>query len=382
MQNPRIEQAVMLMQHFAERTGLTEQHPPRRYLWTDAFAVCNYLGLAHLTGEHKYIDYALRLVDQVHHILGRHRVDDPRTGWISGLDAQAGEQHPTRGGLRIGKALAERDPEDAYDERLEWDRDGQYFHYLAKWMHALDQVARVVRQSHYNAWARELAQIACHAFTYAPAPGVQPHRMVWKMSIDLTRAQVSAMGQYDPLDGYITNLQLRATAASLRQPADGPDLDEETREYAAMIQEGDWATADPLGLGGLLSDAYRLQQLKQRGVQFDASLIEDLLSAALSGLNNYARSGELLQPAAYRLAFRELGLSIGLHAVERMQRLTHHEQLNGFKQYLPLHESVEAYWQDPAHQQSPTWTEHLDINEVMLATSLAPEGFLELWLPD
>lgn len=376
---PSIDETITLMNSFAERTGLIAQRPPRRYLWTDAFAVCNYLGLARLTGEHIYLERALQLVDQVHHILGKHRQDDARSGWISGLDAQAGEQHPTRGGLRIGKALPERDLTDPYDERLEWERDGQYFHYLTKWMHALDQVARATQQLHYNVWARELARTACRAFTYTPAGNRGPRRMVWKMSIDLTRAQISSMGQHDPLDGYLTNLQLRATAAALPPPMIGPDLEDETREFTLMIEDADWSTADPLGIGGLLSDAYHLQQLRLHGVAFDESLIDELLRAALNGLHYYARSGELHFPAQHRLAFRELGLAVGLRAVQRMQSSTQHEQLHGFKHYLQLSESIETFWRDPAHQQSSTWTEHQDINEVMLATSLAPDGYLELY---
>ena len=47
---------------FAERTGLTAARPPQRYLWTDAFAVCNFLGLAHATGEPRYTELALQLV--------------------------------------------------------------------------------------------------------------------------------------------------------------------------------------------------------------------------------------------------------------------------------------------------------------------------------
>ena len=92
MPDPRIEAAITLMHHFAERTGLTSQQPPRRYLWTDAFAVCNYLGLARRTGEHIYIERARQLVEQVHHTLGRHRDDDPRAGWISGLSEQEGDK--------------------------------------------------------------------------------------------------------------------------------------------------------------------------------------------------------------------------------------------------------------------------------------------------
>ena len=34
-----------LMDEFAEGTGLSGDKPARRYLWTDAFAVCNFLGL-------------------------------------------------------------------------------------------------------------------------------------------------------------------------------------------------------------------------------------------------------------------------------------------------------------------------------------------------
>ena len=382
MPDPRIEEAIILMQHFAERTGLKSQQPPRRYLWTDAFAVCNDLGLARLIGEHTYLKRALQLVDQVHHTLGRHREDDPRSGWISGLDEQAGEHHPTRGGLRIGKALAERGADEAIDERLEWDRDGQYFHYLTKWMHALDQIARATQQPHYNTWARELAQTAFDAFTYVPARAAQPRRMVWKMSIDLSRAQVAAMGQHDPLDGYITNLQLRATAAALPQSDSGLDLDDETRAYAAMIKDGDWTTTDPLGLGGLLSDAYRLHQLMQQGVPADEALLDNLLSTALSGLRYYARSGELHQPTQYRLAFRELGLAIGLHAVERMQNALQRDLLNALREYFSLRDEIETFWCAPEHQHSTTWSEHQDINEVMLATALAPEGMLELMLPD
>jgi hypothetical protein len=393
MSHPRIEEAITLMNHFAERTGLTSQQPPRRYLWTDAFAVCNYLGLARITGEHAYKERALQLVDQVHHTLGRHRGDDPRSGWISGLGEQEGDKHPTQGGLRIGKTLPERGPNEAIDERLEWDRDGQYFHYLTKWMHALDQVARSTQQSHYNAWSRELAQSAFNAFTYAPAAEGLPRRMVWKMSIDLTRPQVASMGQHDPLEGYITNLQLQATAAFLSQPTSGPNLVDETKQFEAMIKDGEWATADPLGLGGLMIDAYRLQQLKQ-GEAHANELIIKLLGATLTGLRYYARSGELQQPAQYRLAFRELGLAIGLHAVERMQRALNKEAqtaaaspslselLQALMHYQSLREEIETFWRRPEHQKSTTWTEHQDINEVMLTTSLVPNGFLELLLPE
>jgi hypothetical protein len=392
MPDPRTKEAIALMTGFAERTGLASERPRGRYLWTDAFAVCNLLGLARLTGEEQYADLALRLVDQVHHTLGRHRGDDPRTGWISGLSASEGEAHPTRGGLRIGKKLPERGPDDPFDEELEWDRDGQYFHYLTKWMHALDQVTRSTGQPQFNLWARELAGTAYEAFTYLPSAG-RPRRMYWKMSIDLKRPLVPSMGQHDPLDGYVTYLQLRSTAAGLPESLAGPNLERETRQFAAMVEGGELATADPLGLGGLLTDAYRLEQLTRQGAAPDERLLETLLTASLTGLQRYVRGGELRLPAKYRLAFRELGLAIGLHAAKAMWQAAEHDpsrssagsgvraRLRALMEYVPLGEQIESFWRDPEHRRSPTWAEHRDINEVMLATSLAPDGFLVLFPP-
>lgn len=69
-----------IMEEFACSTGLEGEATPRRYLWTDAFAVCNYLGLHEVTGAARYLDLAIRLVDQVHYVLGRHHPDDARTG--------------------------------------------------------------------------------------------------------------------------------------------------------------------------------------------------------------------------------------------------------------------------------------------------------------
>jgi len=46
-----VEEATSLMLGFAERTGLIGDGPQQRYLWTDAFAVCNFLALAGATGK-------------------------------------------------------------------------------------------------------------------------------------------------------------------------------------------------------------------------------------------------------------------------------------------------------------------------------------------
>jgi len=192
MIDPRTAQAAELMTTFVERTGVAEGDATRRYLWTDAFAVTNLLGLERATGDARWRELALRLIDHVHHVLGRHRPDDRRTGWISGLSEEEGERHPTAGGLRIGKRLPERPPGTPYDERAEWDRDGQYFHYLTKWMHALDQTTRATGQVLFHQWARELVRAAHRGFVVVGSSGRK--RMCWKASIDLSRPLVVSMG--------------------------------------------------------------------------------------------------------------------------------------------------------------------------------------------
>ena len=44
----------------------------------------------------------------------------------------------------------------------------------------------------------------------------------------------------------------------------------------------------------------------------------------------------------------------------------------------PLGDKHGEAWENPEHRKAGTWSEHLDINEVMLATRLAPGGFLDL----
>jgi hypothetical protein len=377
MLEPRTAGAVELMTAFAGRTGLTGGDPSRRYLWTDAFAVCNLLGLTRTTGDSGHRELALRLVDRVHRILGRHRADDARTGWISGLAERKGERRPTAGGLRIGKRLPERGVGEAFDERLEWDRDGQYFHYLTKWMHALDQTARATGQAVFHRWARELARAAHRGFTVPGSAGKK--RMCWKSSIDLSRPLVSSMGQHDPLDGYVTCLQLEATL-----PDAEPALGDVAADFAAMLSPRGLATSDPLGLGGLLADAYRLHQVIERAPATAADLRDALLGAARIGLDAYLAQGDLGQPASRRLAFREFGLSIGLAAVSAIASApdglgaSGRRSLDALATRVGLRDLIEAFWMEPAHRATQLWSEHRDINDVMLATSLRPEGFLVL----
>lgn len=89
------------------------------------------------------------------------------------------------------------------------------------------------------------------------------------------------------------------------------------------------ASADPLGIGGLLVDAHRLAQLER-----DAPLRAALIDAAHDGLD------------------------------------------------ASLRRAIEACWRVDEHRRSRTYRAHEDINDVMLATSLAPDGFLARGMRD
>ena len=379
----RTQEAARIMLDFARRTGLASTAPARRYLWTDAFALCEFLSLFEATGEARFRSLALELIDSVHETLGRHRPDDPRAGWISGLSEEEGRAHPTAGGLRIGKPLNERPAGARADARDEWDRDGQYFHYLAKWMHALMQAGRLLGRPEFLAWAVELAEAAHRGFVREAAPGAGL-RMHWKMRIDLSAPLVPSMGQHDPLDGLVTCLALADAAGE-----DGARrLEGAMRDFSALLRQAPLDTDDPLGIGGLLFDAARLAQTRRPAGTAPGGLLQEVLAAAARGLAVFARRGDLNAPAERRLAFREFGVSIGLSVPPSLPRwLAAHRReasegvrarLDDLRPFAPLRDAIESFWLAPASQRAATWTGHRDINAVMLATSLLPTRFLTL----
>ncbi len=209
------------------------------------------------------------------------------------------------------------------------------------------------------------------------------------MSIDLSYPLVASMGLHDPLDGLVTYSQLQATVA------EGPggskeDLTAEIADMARMCEGKNWVTDNPIGTGGLLSDAFRVGQLMVKGYFVQTGLLAILLDASLAGLEEIAREDFLKLPADTRLAFRELGLSIGLGVVERLPGLVERNEhafgkehglqarMKALKQYGALGEAIERFWLQPESQETESWMTHRDINMVMLATSLSPDGYLTI----
>ena len=370
---------------YLRRTGVRggAGDPTRRYLWNDAFAVETLVALALQRGAHEPVEDAIHLAQLVHATLGRHRKDDPRVGWISGLGELAGQQHPTQGGLRIGKPLRERSITEPFDEFLEWERDGQYFHYLTRWMEALCALATATGERAWCRMAIELATRACAAFTYFPAAG-SPPRMHWKMSIDLSRPLVKSMGLLDPLDGFTTVACVRATERSF----DGePVLARELEQLHAMLVEpAMWATTDPLGIGGLLHAATGQCALIESGDLDFEPMLHDLLAAIHRSLEFFSSDARFSQPLERRLAFRELGLALGVQGIDAMlvsiKRAPERfgapgdlealaARLDSMSKFSLLAPHLEETWDAESARATRGWLEHIDINQIMLAASLA-----------
>ena len=322
-------------------------------------------------------------------MLGRYRDDEKHSGWISGLDEQAGSHHPTAGGLRIGKPLKERGVNEALAEALEWDRDGQYFHYLTKWIHALCQTAFVTNDFEYARWAAELAKAAFEGFVRRSESG-RVVGVYWKMSTDLSRPLVPAIGLHDALDGFITFRETQHALAKSPTNAEVTDLNSAIESLSALCQHSDWTTEDPLGLGGLLFDAGRLCQLISNGHLGDIRLLEDVLDACRNGLAVFLASRYLNRPISHRLAFRELGLATGLKALPIIadaikkerglfgNRTAVRRTVDLLLPYESLSEDIVRAWLPHAQPQDEIWQAHQDINDVMLATALIPGMFLSV----
>jgi hypothetical protein len=333
------------------------------------------------TGNELYRQRATDLIAQVHQVLGRCRADDYRHGWISGLDDEAGKRHPTMGGLRIGKPLRERQADEPIDERLEWDRDGQYFHYLTKWMHALCRVAVITGHRAHTQEALELAEAAFKGFARKSASG-DVIGIYWKMSTDLSRPLTFAMGLHDALDRFLTFREVHHVVSKTNARTSN-DLTAAVKSISNLCRSKDWSTTDPLGIGGLFFDACRLAQLPHW--HDDDGLLEGIENAYDNGVRAFVASRLLIRPISQRLAFRELGLAIGLKAIPIILDPAKHamKREGGFSkrpylQYQLLADEIIRTWLPCTQFPDELWQAHEDINDVMLATALIPNTFLSI----
>ena len=126
-----------------------------------------------------------------------------------------------------------------------------------------------------------------------------------------------------------------------------------------------------------MSHAGQLARLAPGGAP-DGPLLEAILHGALWGLEAFARSGTLRLHPDRRLAFRELGLVIGMHAMEglapprgpleRVRALVERALA-----YRPVADAILSLWRTRGARATDAWAAHPDINDVTLASALAPD---------
>jgi hypothetical protein len=367
-------EARILMDSFAQRTGIIKEkgNPEDRYLWTDAFAVQTFFGLYHEFQEETYKNYAFKLIDIVHETLGSYHPGDYRKGNFSGLSGEEAKKHPTAGGLRIGKKLPERESGQPFNERLEWERDGQYFHYITRWIHALLQAAIESGENKYSLWAAELL-LASDKFIYSSGIGI---RMYWKMSTDLSRPLVTGMGGHDPLEGLVCAVAIKEAV-----PEKSVELEPVTQKFHMMCKNKNWSTTDSLGIGGLLLNTLKSGILKEAYNFPPSSQPSKLLEMSLESLEKYQDLKEINYAASKRLAFRECGLSLGLRTLYGLKDQISYKlpKVDKLEDYISLAAEIEEFWKKSSNRQVSTWMNHLNINMVSLAASMVARQHPEVF---
>ena len=148
------------------------------------------------------------------------------------------------------------------------------------------------------------------------------------------------------------------------------------------------ATDDPLGIGGLLCDALRITNLADPGragvcqPAGDRSWFSTCRPSFLYRIRIFQDPCPVPSriPRAWPVnrACRDRNVAgpAGKNRHLYGNYDTLNQQVRAIHEYMPLREQIEGFWLEGKNREAGTWTEHREINMVMLATSLAPEGFL------
>jgi hypothetical protein len=330
-----------------------------RYLWTDAFGVVNYISLAKTTGESHYLDQADALIKNVHNTLGRQRGSSTVSTSHQPRLKGATDEHPTRGGLRIGKVHPEEHP----------DGDGQYYHYLTKWAFALNRMSLARNDRKYNDWALDLLEAVHPHFVYKRSGSGVPS-MYWKISIDMNRPMVPSEGNLDPFDGLVTVRLVKNTTAMF-QSGGAEVLVREEQDFMAMVEAKyrRYHSSDPLDLGeALWLSHWALNSSSSGGgsggregsnQEEDEPWARFVATQSIQNLEQLwkGKDGYFSEPAGYRLAFREFGTTLGVQVnVVAKNSQWKKERID----------ALHTFWASRVIERD------MDITPVMMASSLVP----------
>lgn len=89
---------------------------------------------------------------------------------------------------------------------------------------------------------------------------------------------------------YITYLQIHQRLAGQEKTI--LNLEHQIREMKEICHGQDWTTTDPLGLGGLLCDVYRVlsMMIEDESIKKEQDLLISLLQACDKGLHSYVNN--------------------------------------------------------------------------------------------
>lgn len=239
-----------------------------RYLWTDAYGVILLVSLFDKLNKKSYLNQAEGVVASVDQVLGRSR------------------------GIRIGEAP---------------DRDGQYFHYLTMWLHALEVLGRYIPE--YRREGVDLVRQIHEPFL------VRGQGVIWKMQEDLSAPYPGfGFGALDAFGGYVAyNMLDRGLLVS--EISDMRALIDESAAHLEITQD--------LGLGMMLWMCHFFPEERWAMQQRQRSL--NMLDRMWIANGYYCREPLLAQT---KFAFTNYGISIGLQAVA--ERSDHVQQIHKF----------------------------------------------------
>jgi len=237
-----------------------------RYLWTDAFGVVLLASLWQELRDDRLLRECEWVVAEVDRVLGRPR------------------------GIRIGE---------------EPDRDGQYFHYLAMWIFALDRLGAI--EPRYRDKAIALVRDIHRAFV-VPGTGV-----IWKMREDLSGPYPGfGLGALDAFHGLVV-YRLLDPVGLAPEIADMRALVEASYRALAVTQD--------LGLGMMLWMSHFAPEEPWAVIQ-RARALAMLNRMWVDPPGYFCR--EPMRPQL-KFAFTNYGVSLGLQAVrghgDRVRRL-------------------------------------------------------------
>jgi len=220
-----------------DEAGLCADGLQRRYLWTDAFGVLSYVSIAEryetegkMLEADKYRRAADTLVKVVHECLGTPRSNKPEDSMTKDEASPTGYV-----GLRIGKVHSRK----VTDYGMTYD--GQYWHYVDKWLLALARSGHVTE-------GIQIAKSCFPSFFDAGEDGTGwAGGIRWKLNVDasappsLQRARAS--------DDTLVALIVFSILEAHRAPSDASLADEIKSLKVSLQGYRPRVTDDPLGWG-------------------------------------------------------------------------------------------------------------------------------------